>query len=150
MHDIKQLAPKHSSRFKQGYVNPASCKKLFESVAHQPIIYRSSWEQRFMQWCEHSPKVKHWGSECVSVKYFLPTDQKWHTYYPDFFLEMSDGTYAVVEIKPSNQTTKPRSNDSWAASTYIRNYAKWTTIKQACEEKGYRFCILTERTIERL
>lgn len=150
MHDIKQIAPKKNSRFKQGYVNTSSCHKLFESVSHQPVIYRSSWELRFIRWCENSPKVAHWGSECVSIRYFLPTDQQWHTYYPDFLVEMTDGTKAIVEIKPANQVKKPSSTDTWAAATYIKNMSKWRTIKQACIEKGYKFCILTEHTIERL
>ena len=40
--DIKNLKPSRNSRYKQGYVNPKSCKKLFPSIIHEAIIYRSS------------------------------------------------------------------------------------------------------------
>ena len=64
----KHLKPKKNGRFQQGYINPNSCKKLFESVKNQPIIYRSSWEKRFIYWCESNKNVKYWGSECTCIK----------------------------------------------------------------------------------
>lgn len=148
--DIKQLKPKAKGRFKQGYINPASCKKLFDSCRNQPIIYRSSWEKRFIVWCESCKKVKHWGSECTCIHYYNPVDQKSHRYFPDFVVEMEDGTTLIVEIKPHNQTIPPDADNSWAMRTYATNAAKWSTIKSLCEEKGYKFCILTENTINRL
>ena len=148
--DIKHLKPKKQGRFKQGYINPASCKKLFESAQNQPIIYRSSWERRFIYWCESCPRVKYWGSECTCIRYFNPVDQKEHRYFPDFVVEMQDGTTMIVEIKPSNQTKKPDAENSWAMRTWAVNSAKWTTLKKLCEERGYKFCILTEKTISRL
>ena len=148
--DIKQLKPKKQGRFKQGYINPASCKKLFESVHNQPIIYRSSWEKKFIFWCEANPKVKHWGSECTCIHYYNPVDQKNHRYFPDFVVEMQDGSVLVVEIKPHNQTIPPENMNSWAAKTYAVNSAKWLALKSICDERGYKFCILTENTINRL
>ena len=89
--DIKSLKPKKNVRFSQGYIDPNACKKLFESVKKQPIIYRSSWEKKFILWCESCKNVKHWGSECTYIKYFNPVDQKTHRYFPDFVVEMQDG-----------------------------------------------------------
>ena len=103
-----------------------------------------------MQWCEKNPKVKHWGSECICIKYYNPVDQKEHRYYPDFVVEMQNGETLVVEIKPSNQTMLPDCDNSWAMRTFAVNNAKWKTIQKICEEKGYKFCILTEKTINRL
>ena len=148
--DIKHLKPKREGRYKQGYINPASCKKLFESIRHQPIIYRSSWERRFIYWCESCKNVKQWGSECTCIRYFNPVDQKTHRYYPDFVVEMVDGTTLIVEIKPSNQTVPPTADNSWASRAYAINSAKWATLKTICEERGYKFCILTEKTINKL
>lgn len=148
--DIKQLKPSKNSRFKQGYIDAKSCKKLFESVKNDGIIYRSSWEKRFIYWCEHSKKVEHWGSECISIKYYNAIDKKEHTYYPDFVVKMTNGTTLIIEIKPYNQTIKPENTNSWAMKTYIRNISKWKTLERVCEEKGYKFCILTEHTINKL
>jgi hypothetical protein len=148
--DIKSLKPKKNGRFQQGYINPNSCKKLFESVKNQPIIYRSSWERRFISWCESCKKVKYWGSECICIKYHNPIDRKQHRYYPDFVVQLEDGTVMIIEIKPKNQTQIPDCENSWATKTYAVNSAKWTEIKKRCDEKGYKFCILTEKTIAKL
>lgn len=148
--DIKSLKPRKNGRFQQGYINPNNCKKLFESVKNQPIIYRSSWERRFISWCENCKKVKYWGSECICIKYHNPVDQKQHRYYPDFVVQLEDGTIMIVEIKPKNQTQIPDCENSWATKTYAVNSAKWSEIKKRCDEKGYKFCILTEKTIAKL
>ena len=148
--DIKSLKPRKNGRFQQGYINPNNCKKLFESVKNQPIIYRSSWERRFISWCENCKKVKYWGSECICIKYHNPVDQKQHRYYPDFVVQLEDGTVMIVEIKPKNQTQIPDCENSWASKTYAVNSAKWSEIKKRCDEKGYKFCILTEKTIAKL
>ena len=148
--DIKSLKPRKNGRFQQGYINPNNCKKLFESVKNQPIIYRSSWERRFISWCENCKKVKYWGSECICIKYHNPVDQKQHRYYPDFVVQLEDGTVMIVEIKPKNQTQIPDCENSWASKTYAVNSAKWSEIKKMCDSKGYKFCILTEKTIAKL
>ena len=51
-HDIKSLRPSKKSRYEQGYVNPNTCKKVFESQRGIPIIFRSSLEKKFVIWCE--------------------------------------------------------------------------------------------------
>ena len=33
MMNIKQLKPKQNSRYKQGYIDPRTCKKLFEQMS---------------------------------------------------------------------------------------------------------------------
>lgn len=147
---IKHLKPKKNGRFKQGYINPESCKKLYENLKNEPIIYRSSWERKFITWCETSPKVVAWGSECIHIPYYNPVDQKTHNYYPDFVVELVNGDTLVVEIKPENQTVRPTTDNSWAARTYAVNRAKWREIEQRCKEKGFKFCILTEKTIKKL
>lgn len=150
MHDIKKLKPKLYNRYKQGYINPLSCKKLFESERNKPIIYRSSWEKRFIIWCESCKKVKHWGSECVGIPYILPIDNKTHTYYPDFVVEMDNGDVLIVEIKPLNQIEQPANDNSYAMMTWLKNCSKWNAVKEVCKQKNYKFCILTEKTINRL
>lgn len=148
--NIKQLGPKKDSRYNQGSINPKSCKKLFESTRNEPIIYRSSWEKKFIYWCESSPNVEKWGSECISIRYYNPLDEKEHNYYPDFVVKLKSGETLIVEIKPYNQTIKPCAENSWAMKTYIRNASKWHALEAICKQKGYKFCILTEKTINKL
>ena len=80
--DIKQLKPSKKSRYNQGYINPTSCKKLFPTMVKQEIIYRSSYEKKFITWLESNKSVKYWGSECLKIPY-LYIDGKMHNYYPD-------------------------------------------------------------------
>lgn len=150
MHSIKRVKPKIYSKYKQGYINAQSCKKLFASEKNKPIIYRSSWEKKFILWCERCEKVKHWGSECIGIPYILPLDGNVHTYYPDFIVEMVDGTIIVVEIKPSNQVEQPLTENSYSMTAWIKNRAKWNAIVEICNTKNYKFCILTEKTINKL
>ena len=147
--NIKQLKPSKSSRYTQGYVDPTTCKKLFEQVSNQRIIYRSSYELKFITWLENSNKVKQWGSECFYIPY-LYKDGTTHKYYPDYFVEMVDGTKLVIEIKPYNQTQKPINDNCWAAKEYVKNVCKWKAAIEFCKNKGYIFKVLTEKTINQL
>ena len=147
--NIKQLKPQKNSRYRQGYIDPRSCKKLLTSTTNDKIIYRSSYEYKFITWLENSPKVKQWASECICIPYLF-VDGTTHRYYPDYFVEMVDGTKLVVEIKPYNQTQKPINENCWAAKEYTRNKCKWSAALEFCKNKGYKFQILTEKTINQL
>ena len=64
---IKEFKPIKDGRYSQGYINPASCKKLFPQMKTDKIIYRSSYERKFIAWVENNEKVKQWGSECIRI-----------------------------------------------------------------------------------
>lgn len=147
---IKNIKPSLNSRYQQGYVNTSACTKLFPSCKQERIIYRSSYEKKFIIWAENNPDVVHWGSECVEIPYFSRVDNKTHRYYPDFLLEFTDGTLMLVEIKPKNQTVKPVNESSYAAREYIRNKCKWAAALEWCRARGIKFKILTEKTIENM
>lgn len=147
MKDIKQLKPSRSSRYSQGYINPSSCKKVIDK--HAPIIYRSSYEKKFIYWLESNPRVVRWGSECCKIPY-LYIDGKMHTYYPDYYMEMDDGTKVLIEVKPANQTQPPKNENSWAQREWSKNTCKWKAAMEFCKAKGFEFKILTERTINKL
>ena len=150
MRNIKQLRPSKNSRYQQGYIDQSTCKKLFPQLKHDNIIYRSSYERKFIYFLENNKDVKYWGSECFSIPYYLIIDEKMHTYYPDYFIEMQDGTNIVVEIKPYNQTQKPVNENCWASREYIKNMCKWKATQDFCRAKGYKFRVLTEKTINQL
>lgn len=147
--NIKKLTPSQSSRYKQGCIDPRTCKKLFNQLSRERIIYRSSYELKFITWLESDDKVKSWGSECICIPY-LYIDGSMHRYYPDYFVEFTDGTKMVIEIKPYNQTKKPLNENCWAAKEWVRNKCKWKAAMEFCENKGYKFKILTEKTINQL
>ena len=112
------------------------------------IMLKLSWK-KFIYWLENNPSVKHWGSECLKIPY-LYIDGKTHSYYPDYFVEMHDGTCMVVEIKPSSQTVKPLNENCWAYNAYVKNMCKWKATKEFCDAKGYQFKIITEKTINNI
>lgn len=149
MHNIKELKPQTYSRYQQGYIKASACKKLFPSLRHQPIIFRSSYERKFVYWLESNKNVRYWGSECVAIPYIY-IDQQQHTYYPDYFVEMNSGEKILVEIKPKNQTTKPLTESGYAYDTWIKNMCKWKAAKKFCDDRSIKFQIITEDTISKL
>lgn len=150
MNNIKQLKPSKQSRYEQGYVNLKSCKKIFPQLKQEKVIYRSSYEKYFIIWLESCKKVKYWGSECLCIPYTSAIDGKIHHYYPDYFIELEDGTGVVVEVKPFNQTQKPINENSYAHKEYVKNISKWKAAQEFCNKKGYQFKIITEKTIDKL
>ena len=152
MYDIKKLKPRKQGRFKQGYINPQTCKKLFPSKRNTPIIYRSSYERRFIEYLESNPKVQYWGSECTPIDYTDSYDNTHHTYFPDY-VALIEGVYHLFEIKPYNQCIAPSPllpKDGYAWKTYIKNLSKWKATQTLCESKGMKFQIITEKTISKL
>jgi hypothetical protein len=99
--DIKKLRPKKNGRFKQGYINPNSCKKLYESQRNKPIIYRSSYEKIFIEYLESSKSVESWGSECIGIKYIDKFDNTEHEYFPDYVAKINGVTH-IFEVNLIN------------------------------------------------
>ena len=101
----------------------------------QNVIYRSLWERRFMVYCDTTDKVIKWASEEVTVKYISPLDRKWHKYYPDFYVELSNQKGItkeyLIEIKPKKQLKKPKQPSRksksflWESREYVKNMSKW-------------------------
>lgn len=149
MFDIKDLKPSRTGRYEQGLIKNTACKKIFPSLRNQPIIFRSSWERKLVSWFESNKDVKYWGSECVGIPYTY-IDNQIHHYYPDFFVQMVDGTCIMIEVKPKNQTIKPLAESGYAHDTWVKNLCKWKAAKKYCQDRNIKFQILTENTIERL
>lgn len=154
MRDIKNFKPSKKSRFKQGYIDNRTLTKLFESQKNKPVIFRSSYEQRFIWWLEKSKNVKHWGSESICIEYYYPVDDKMHHYWPDYIVEMQDGQVYLIEIKPYSQTVKPdpllNGKSSRAYTTYVKNMSKWKAASEFCARNNMKFRVLTEHTISKL
>lgn len=118
------------------------------------IVYRSSWELRFMKYLDNNPNILEWGSEELPIPYVSPLDNMVHRYFPDFIVKAKqlNGTVKtlIIEIKPHSQTQEPpaRSNKSKSYITEVAtwgvNSAKWKAAQTFCESKGWDFKILTE------
>lgn len=118
------------------------------------IIFRSSWEKKFMVWCDSNSSVLKWQSEETIIPYRCPTDNRIHRYFVDFRIQIRDKvgvlkTY-LVEIKPDSQTKPPvypgRKTQRYLteAMTFMKNQAKWKAAEQFAKDRGWDFVILTE------
>ena len=121
------------------------------------IIYRSLWERRFMIYCDTNEKILEWGSEEIIVPYRSPVDNRYHRYFPDFYIKVKDKNgkikKMIIEIKPSKQTvppTKPqRQTKKYIAEVYeyAKNQSKWEAARDWCADRGYEFKVITEHEL---
>ena len=121
------------------------------------VIYRSSWELKFMKWCDTSPSVLEWGSETIVIPYKSPVDNKVHRYFVDFYIKVRDKnviiTKYLIEIKPE-KFTKPPDRPKKQTKKFIdevflygTNQAKWKAAEEFCIERNMKFMVLTERDL---
>ncbi len=117
------------------------------------ITYRSSWELRFMQFCDLNENVVQWGSEEIQIPYVKPTDRRIHHYIPDFIMKYRDrnGSMRIdmVEIKPMSQSRITKKTNLADAVQVAINDAKWTAAQSFCASRGMGFRILTENELFR-
>lgn len=147
---IKHLKPRKNSKYHQGYVDRTKCRKLYDSVKDEPIIYRSGLELQFINFCETNDKILKWSSEPISIKYYNRLKKKEANYYPDYVLEMKskegDVQHVIVEIKPYNQTKMPKETDSrWLKEMWVMNTDKWNAATKFAKDHNAKFIIVTEK-----
>jgi hypothetical protein len=124
------------------------------------IVYRSSWELKFMGYLDKNPNVLQWASEEVAIPYRSPLDNKWHRYFPDFIVRMRDAdgktVVKMIEIKPMSQSVHPevRQKGQRITKKYLRevatygiNNAKWEAAKEFCADRNWEFVVLTEKNV---
>jgi hypothetical protein len=131
------------------------------------IIYRSLLERRFMVYCDTNATVKWWASEELYIPYVSPIDGKWHRYFVDFVIGISDASGTeqtiMVEIKPYRQCKAPKvrifegkvDRRKRDYRDYVRsvkdwgiNSAKWAAASQYCKERGWVFKIITDKDLK--
>ena len=121
------------------------------------IIYRSLWELKFMKYCDSNSNVLEWGSEEVIVPYRSPIDNRYHRYFPDFYIKVRESTGTIkrmiIEIKPQKQCIEPKVQKRKTRSyvyqvcEYAKNQAKWEAAKEFCEDRQWEFKVLTENEL---
>lgn len=121
------------------------------------IIYRSSWELKFMNWCDSNSSILEWGSETIIIPYKSPIDNKLHRYFVDFYIKVIDKdklvTKYLIEIKPEKFTKPPQIPKKQTKRfieevfTYGVNQSKWKAANIFCEDRGWKFLVLTEKDL---
>ena len=77
------------------------------------ITYRSSYELKFMNWCDRSSSIKGWVSEEIAIPYRNPLDNKIRRYMVDFYIEVQEKDSIkkyLIEVKPERFTKAPQQN----------------------------------------
>lgn len=121
------------------------------------VIYRSFWEFKFMKYCDNNPSVLEWGSEEVVIPYLSPVDGKVHRYFVDFYMKIQESSGRIkkylIEIKPLKFTQPPeipkRRTRQFIQEVYTWgvNQAKWKAAQNFCEDRGWKFEIITEKEL---
>jgi len=142
-------------KYDQGRFKPRNPNKYKGDPTN--IIYRSSWERKFANWCDLNEAVIQWQSEEFFIPYKNPIDGKYHRYFPDFLVKIktAEGVLEtwVVEIKPMNQVKEPKIQTRKTkkyiteVKTYAINRYKWDYALEWCKDRGYKFIILTEKEL---
>lgn len=143
------------SKYHQGFFHPRNPEKYMGNPNN--IVYRSSWELKFMQWCDRNENILNYGSEEFYIPYFNPVKQKVCKYFPDFILKVKEQNGEIkkyiVEIKPKKQTAPPKPKSRVTKSyiqevyTYETNMAKWEAAKEFCKDNMIEFKIITEQEL---
>ncbi len=139
----------------KGYFKPRNPSKYKGDPTN--IIYRSRWESKFMNYLDSHPDVLQWASEELIIPYRSPVDGKMHRYFPDFIVRKRNPQGVVetllIEIKPASQTKEPVKkktiNKAYISEvmTWGVNQAKWKAAKEFCEDRKWKFLILTEKEL---
>jgi len=116
------------------------------------IIFRSSWELKFMKWCDQNDQVVEWGSEELFIPYRSPVDGRLHRYFVDFYIKVKGQKY-LIEIKPEKFTREPKIPKRKTKQflneviTWGVNQAKWKAAEEFCLDRNWKFMILTEKEL---
>ena len=121
------------------------------------IIYRSLWERKLMVYLDDNNSVIQWSSEEIAIPYISPLDNRYHRYFPDFLVRKKNTQGIVetlmIEIKPANQTVEPTKKKTInkqyinEVMTWGVNQAKWKAAKEYCDDRKWRFLVLTEKEL---
>jgi hypothetical protein len=121
------------------------------------IVYRSSYELRFMQYLDSNSNVLKWQSEEFCIPYFDPSTKKMRRYFPDFLVvvKQGEGTLTqLIEIKPSKECVPPKVPEKRTRRfikevlTYGTNQAKWQHAEEYCKDRNWKFRVITEKDLK--
>ena len=118
------------------------------------VVYRSSWELKFFNYCDKNPDIVQWSSEEIVIPYKSPIDNRWHRYFPDVWMKTTNGETYLIEIKPFKETQEPKKK-SRVTKQYLNevktwgiNISKWKSAQEFCEDRKWKFKIITEKELK--
>jgi len=107
-----------------------------------------------MVYCDINENVLEWGSEELALPYRSPLDNRIHRYFPDFYIKVRESNGQIqkyiIEVKPKKQTIEPKVQKRktkgyiFEVTEWARNQAKWKVAKEFCEDRQWKFKIITE------
>lgn len=163
---IKSLKPRSSKSKgpKQGYFDISRSSK-YDNATNEPCIYRSSYEYKFMYWCENDTYVKSWSSEPFAINYTCLLTGKTRKYWIDFVVKTIKSEVWLIEVKPLKEVNEAKAfgakykalNSSpveakrliAANKTAAKNWSKWQHAKKQCEQQGFVFKLVTENFLNK-
>lgn len=128
------------------------------------VFYRSSWELKFMKYCDLTPGVMKWGAEVFKIPYVDRLGHN-HNYIPDFYLETRNVNNSemmnrfLVEIKPEKETIEPvipvgnisekqLKRLEWEITMWQKNKHKWAYATEWCKSRDIKFWIVNESNLK--
>ena len=139
----------------KGYYKPSYPQKYKGDPNN--IIYRSLWERKFCRYCDLNENILEWNSEETIIPYHSPVDNRYHRYFPDFYIKYKDNNgkikKSIIEIKPYKQCIEPKVQKRktkgyiYEVVEYAKNQAKWNAAREWCLDRGYEFKVLTENEL---
>ena len=118
------------------------------------IVYLFLCEINFMNYCDINENVLEWGSEELALPYRSPLDNRIHRYFPDFYIKVRESNGQIqkyiIEVKPKKQTIEPKVQKKktrgyiYEVREWARNQAKWKVAQEFCEDRQWKFKIITE------
>lgn len=122
------------------------------------VIYRSLWERHCMRYFDQNPSILSWSSEELVIPYKSPLDGRWHRYFPDFTIRVKNKygqvETIVIEVKPFKETKEPMKRSRvtkqylYEVQTWGKNQAKWKAAQEYCDDRKWKFMILTEKELK--
>lgn len=140
--------------FLKGKYKPINTFKYIGDI--NDIVYRSSYELKFMKFCDLNESIIKWSSECLTIPY-KSVDNKVHKYIPDFLIEIKDINNDIkkylIEVKPYKQTIPPfkgrkrKKTILEESLIYEKNVSKWNAAREFCKLNGLNFLLITEKEL---
>lgn len=151
-------APSNPTKYHQGKYKIKNPNKYMGNP--MDIVYRSSWEYKFMVYCDLTPEVIRWGSETLTIPY-VDYKGKSRRYIPDFYVETRNSQFPelmnrfLIEIKPDAETREPiipktisekkLKNLQYACGVWQKNKHKWYYANEWCKRRDIQFKLVTEK-----
>lgn len=133
-----------------GRFSPKNPKKYLGDSTN--IWYRSLWERRVMVHLDSSKDVLQWSSEEIVIPYLSPIDNRYHRYFPDFYVRTESGSI-ILEVKPLSQSVAPKARKRVThqyiseVMAYGVNQAKWKAADEYCKDRNWKFKVITEKEL---